>query len=100
MSFVRTIQMCIFDGVSNGKMMCELSNWNGRVYKFSRNDINEFAKREDSSNTGIYFLFGKDEFGDTIYIGESEEILKRMKQHLNDKIIGMILLLLLAKIML
>lgn len=85
MNFARTIQMCIFNGISNDKMMCELSNWNGRVYKFSRNDINEFAKREDASNTGIYFLFGKDEFGDTIYIGETEEILKRLKQHLNDE---------------
>ena len=31
MSFNKTIQMCIFDGNANGRIMCELSNWNGRV---------------------------------------------------------------------
>ena len=64
--------------------MCELSNWNGRVYKISRSDLNEFSLRKDSSNTGIYFLFGKDD-EQTIYIGEAENIIKRLKQHLSDK---------------
>ena len=31
--------MFIFDGNPNGRIMCELSNWNGRVYKISRNDL-------------------------------------------------------------
>ena len=61
MSFNKTIQMCIFDGNPNGRIMCELSNWNGRVYKVSRNDLNEFANRSDSEFTGVCFLFGKDE---------------------------------------
>lgn len=61
MPFNKTIQMCIFEGNPNGRIMCELSNWNGRVYKISRNEISRFAQRDDSENTGIYFLFGKDE---------------------------------------
>lgn len=85
MSFNKTIQMCIFDGNPNGRIMCELSNWNGRVYKVARNELKEFSNRPDADNTGIYFLFGKDEYNnDTIYIGESENILTRIKQHIND----------------
>lgn len=85
MSFNKTIQMFIFDGNPNGRIMCELSNWNGRVYKISRNDISEFAKRSDALNTGIYFLFGKnDDNNETIYIGEAEEMLTRIRQHLKD----------------
>ena len=38
----------------NGMIMCELSNWNGRIYKISRK-LNDFYAREDSSNTGVYF---------------------------------------------
>lgn len=77
--------MCIFDGNPNGRIMCELSNWNGRVYKVSRNEISEFAQRIDSEHTGIYFLFGKDENNmDTIYIGEAEKICTRLKQHIQD----------------
>jgi len=85
MSFNKTIQMCIFDGNPNSRIMCELSNWNGRVYKVSRNDLNEFAERNDSNYTGVYFLFGKDEDNnDTVYVGEAEKMLVRIKQHLKD----------------
>ena len=54
--------MFIFDGNPNGRIMCELSNWNGRVYKISRNELPEFSQRDDSENTGVYFLFGKQEY--------------------------------------
>ena len=85
MTFNKTIQMCIFDGNPNGRIMCELSNWNGRVYKISRNDLNEFSNRSDSEFTGVYFLFGKDEENnDTVYVGEAEKMLVRLKQHLKD----------------
>lgn len=84
-NFDKTIQMYIFEGNPNGRIMCELSNWNGRVYKISRSDISEFALREDADNTGVYFLFGKSaEDNDTIYIGEAEKIVTRLKQHLKD----------------
>ncbi len=85
MPFSKTIQMFIFDGNPNGRIMCELSNWNGRVYKISRNELSEFSQRADSENTGVYFLFGKDaENNDTVYIGEAEKMFSRLKQHLRD----------------
>lgn len=85
LSFSKTIQMYIFDGNPNGRIMCELSNWNGRVYKISRNELATFSNRPDAENTGIYFLFGKDENNvDTLYVGEAEKILTRLKQHLKD----------------
>ena len=85
MSFSKTIQMYIFDGNPNGRIMCELSNWNGRVYKISRNELAEFSQREDSENTGVYFLFGKNEENcDTVYVGEAERMFSRIKQHLKD----------------
>lgn len=77
--------MYIFDGNPNGRIMCELSNWNGRVYKISRSELSAFAQRGDSENTGIYFLLGKNEDNtDTVYIGEAEKMLSRLKQHLKD----------------
>lgn len=86
MAYSKTIQMYIFGGNPNGRIMCELSNWNGRVYKISRNELAEFSKRQDAENTGVYFLLGKDETNvDTVYIGEAEKILTRLKQHLTDQ---------------
>ena len=52
MAFSKTIQMYIFDGNPNGRIMCELSNWNGRIYKVSRNELSVFSQRADAENTG------------------------------------------------
>ena len=82
----KIIQMLIFEGNPNKLIMCELSNSNVRVYKVSRNELREFEKRSDSKNTGVYFLFGKDDNNNTtIYIGEAESIIQRLKQHLSNK---------------
>ena len=63
--------------------MCELSNWNGRIYKINRNELSKFENRPDSKNTGVYFLFGKNEDNfETIYVGEAENIYARLCQHL------------------
>lgn len=87
MPFSKTIQMFIFDGNPNGRIMCELSNWNGRVYKISRNELAQFSNRPDAENTGVYFLLGKDENNmDTIYVGEAEKMLTKLKQHLKDQL--------------
>ena len=86
MNFNKTIQICIFEGNANGRIMCELSNWNGRIYKISRNELIEFGKRPDCNHTGVYFLFGKDEENnETVYVGEAEDMLVRIKQHLKDQ---------------
>ncbi|MBM6828010.1 GIY-YIG nuclease family protein [Anaerotignum lactatifermentans] len=85
MAFSKTIQMYIFEGNPNGRIMCELSNWNGRIYKISRNELGAFSERSDAENTGVYFLLGKNENNvDTLYVGEAEKMLTRLKQHLKD----------------
>lgn len=85
MSYNKTLNILIFDSNPNGLIMGEISNWNGRVYKMTREALADFSKRVDSQNTGVYFLFGRDdEMNDTIYIGEAEQMLTRLKQHIND----------------
>ena len=86
-NFNKTIQMLIFDGDPNGMIMCELSNWNGRVYKIARSELSKFKERSDAQNTGVYFLFGKNIDGEeTVYIGEAEKIYSRLKRHIKDEI--------------
>ena len=85
MSYDKTMNFLIFDGNPNGLIMGELSNWNGRVYKISRSALASFAHRPDCQHTGVYFLFGRDQdMNDTIYVGEAEHMLGRLKQHIND----------------
>jgi len=82
----KTIKIFLLDGDPNGRMLCELSNWSGKAYKIPRIKVKDCADRSDLVNTGIYMLFGKDDEGnDKVYIGEAEEILKRLNQHLVQK---------------
>jgi hypothetical protein len=86
MNFGKTIKIFLLDGDPNGRLTCELSNWTGKAYKIPRNKIKDSVDREDLTSTGVYLLFGKDEeANDLVYIGEGEEILKRIIQHLPQK---------------
>jgi hypothetical protein len=67
-------------------MSCELSNWTGKAYKIPRTQVPESIDREDLSNTGVYLLLGKNEDEQNqVYIGEAENVLIRLKQHLIQK---------------
>ncbi len=84
--FGKTIKIFLIDGDSNGRMSCELSNWSGKAYKIPRINVKDCSDRPDLTNTGVYLLLGKNETGDDIvYIGEAENILKRLQQHLAQK---------------
>lgn len=86
MKFGKTIKIFLIDGEPNGRMSCELSNWSGKAYKIPRIKIKDCSDRNDLTSTGVYLLFGKDEEGkDLVYIGEAENILKRLNQHLSQK---------------
>lgn len=87
MAFGKVIKLFLVDGTPNGRWICELSNWTGIAYKIPRSMIKESENREELSSPGVYFLFGYDEEKDKplIYIGEAEDIIKRLKQHLEKK---------------
>ena len=76
------------DSIPDGRMACELSNWSGKAYKIPRGMIKECSDRPELNSTGVYLLFGRDEEGTSksvVYIGEAENIYKRLTQHLNQK---------------
>jgi|ERR1035437_222681 hypothetical protein len=79
----KNIELFLIDGEPNGRMTCELSNWRGRAYLIPRIKIKDCDDRPDLKNPGVYLLFGENETGkDLIYIGEAEEVYKRLKEQL------------------
>lgn len=85
-NFGKTIKIFLIDGNPNGRMTCELSNWTGKAYKIPRMEVKNCGDRADLNNTGVYLLFGKNEEGkDAVYIGEAEDVLVRLNQHLSQK---------------
>ncbi len=88
MKFGKTIKLFLIDGDTNGRMTCELSNWTGKAYKIPRNSIKICIDRPELQTTGVYMLLNRNtdlsEKGQ-IYIGEAENIFKRLSQHLKEK---------------
>ena len=88
MKFGKTIKLFLIDGDTNGRLTCELSNWTGKAYKIPRNSIKICSDRPELQTTGVYMLLNKSadlsEKGQ-LYIGEAEDIFKRLTQHVKEK---------------
>lgn len=78
-----TIKLFLVHGSPNGLRTAELSNWSGKAVAAPRTEISELLKRDELTSPGIYLLTGEDPVsGDrAIYIGESEDVSKRLKGH-------------------
>ena len=83
----RSVRLFLVDGTATGLITAEIMNWTGHVLAGSRSGLPAFLKRQELDRTGIYFLTGPDpDDPDTLqlYIGESENVRKRLVQHTND----------------
>jgi hypothetical protein len=78
-----TIKLFLLHGDAKRLRVGEVSNWTGKALAAPRTELDDLLQREETENSGIYFLFGADpESGDPLaYIGEAEVIRDRLKQH-------------------
>lgn len=85
MAYGKVIEMFLVNGSADSFITAELSNWNGKALKIPRIEVRD-CKGEDIKGAGVYFLFCKDEVGDTdsVYIGEAENVKERLIQHMRD----------------
>ena len=82
MSSGKSIQLFLIDGTPDGVIACELFNWTGKGYRIPRNNLKDVSNRSDLKKAGVYFLIGRDENDkESVYIGEAEEVIKRLLQH-------------------
>jgi hypothetical protein len=80
----KAISLFLIDGIPDGRIACELFNWTGKSYKLPRSLLKDSSNREELYKAGVYFLFGRDESSpevNMVYIGEAEEVYKRIIQH-------------------
>jgi hypothetical protein len=79
----RTISIYLPDGNARGVKICDIKDSIVKAFYIPRAKIQDIYKRDDLSEPGIYFLFSEpDEIGQfTLYIGEAENIVTRLKQH-------------------
>ncbi|WP_191599997.1 GIY-YIG nuclease family protein [Marinomonas algicola] len=82
--YAKTIKLFLMDADPEGRMMCELSNWNGKAYRIPRGKVKDCTDRADLKSTSVYLLFGKAESSTSnpkVYIGETENVAKRLAVH-------------------
>lgn len=78
----RTIRLYLVDGTPNGLITAEIMNWSGHVVVGPRNRLAELmARPEAQQRAGVYFLVGPESTIPEVYIGESDEIDKRLDTH-------------------
>lgn len=78
------IQVFLPEGVEKGIAVATIANWNGEVIRLPRSEVKTYESGK-LSKPGVYFLFAKEEGEqERIYIGESENVKKRLIQHIQD----------------
>lgn len=80
----RSIRLFLVDGTANGLLTAEIMNWTGHVLTGPRSKLTELVQRPECARTGIYFLVGpdpEDNLRTLVYIGESDDVAQRLKQH-------------------
>ena len=84
MAYGKAIELFLVNGTAESLITAELSNWNGKAIKIPRTEVSA-CNREDIKGVGIYFLICQEDDGtDSVYIGEAENVLDRLTQHLRD----------------
>ncbi|MDN4504126.1 GIY-YIG nuclease family protein [Alteromonadaceae bacterium BrNp21-10] len=87
MSIGKTIRIYLDDGLITGIRHAEIVNWTGQAISTPRTRIKQLSDWPESQKPGVYFLFGvDDESGNpALYIGEAENVLDRLANHLANK---------------
>lgn len=88
----KNFNLFLMDGDVTGRIKCTLSNWTGLAYKIPRSFLDKCKDRQDLKQSGVYFLFGKNNNDeDEVYIGQAgirkngEGVLFRVSEHLKDE---------------
>ena len=84
MAYGKAIELFLVNGTAESLITAELSNWNGKAIKIPRTEVSS-CERDDIKSVGVYFLICQEDDGtDSVYIGEAENVLDRLTQHLRD----------------
>jgi len=81
-TFGRKVTIYLADGMPSGIRHVEIANWSGQAIACPRSRLNELKDWAEAQRPGVYFLLEKQtaETGDRAYIGESENVVKRLSQ--------------------
>ena len=79
----QSLELFFIDGTPDGMLTAEIFNWTGHLLVTPRIRLAEALKREEAGFTGVYILLGDSEDSNLVraYIGESDDVAGRIKNH-------------------
>ncbi len=80
-SLGKTIQIYLPDGNPRSLKIAEVTSRTIQAILIPRSILSEALKREELNNVGVYLLFGLEDDKSQVYIGETENCFKRLKEH-------------------
>lgn len=84
----KSVRLHMVEGTPQGILTAEIINWTGHVLSAPRSKLAGLLLRPEITKAGVYFLVGlnPDDDGQTfVYIGQSENIGRRLTQHNKDE---------------
>lgn len=82
MAKAKTINLLLNDGSLKGVISMEDSSWNkGELYSAPRDSVNDLLSTDACARYGVYLLLSED----MVYVGQSSDLSKRIKQHIIGK---------------
>jgi hypothetical protein len=87
MNLGKTIQIYLPDGNPKSIKIAEITSRTVMVIQIPRSKLDVALSRNEINNVGLYFLIGgkEEEILQPLYIGEAEDVAKRLKQHNKQK---------------
>jgi len=83
----KKLTVYLANGLPSGIRHVEIANWSGQGIACPRSRVKELGEWLEAARPGVYFLLEKDtgDTGDRVYIGESENVQRRLKDHFRNK---------------
>lgn len=81
----RAITIYLADGTSTGIRSAQLANWTGHALMCPRSAVARLKDWEEAKRPGVYWLFGEEDDAPAAYVGEAEDVLVRLADHLKSK---------------
>lgn len=84
MAMPKNVKLFLATGNVEGIVTAEIGQWSGRAASFPRTQVGEITSHASSQGAGVYVLSGPDQRHDqrdAIYIGEADQVSKRVLQH-------------------
>lgn len=86
-TFGKKLTVYMIDGTDSGPRTIEIGNWSGKAVHAPKSRLISLMDRPEFDKPGVYILKSDPQesfYNERIYIGEAENIKKRLKQHLGN----------------